>query len=60
MSVSDYMFDDNQKLGISHKKVFIPFKTDGTTVHFSSRVMTQREIMEWTHIIMTDEMEWDP
>ena len=52
---SDDMFDDNLKLGITHKKVFIPFNTDGAKVYFYSRVPTQHEIMECTHIIITVE-----
>ena len=54
--VSDDLFDDNWKLGISHKNLFIPFKTDGTIVYFDPIVTTQREITECTNIIMTDEM----
>ena len=42
--VSDDQFDENWKLGIAHKKVFIHFKTDGTTIYFDSRFPTQREI----------------
>ena len=38
MPVSDDPFDENWKLGIDHKKVFIPFYTDGTTLYFYSRV----------------------
>ena len=53
MPVSDDPFDENLKLGISHKKVFIPFKTDGTKAYFDSRVLTQCDITECTHIIMT-------
>ena len=60
MPVSDYPFDDNQKLGISHRKVFVPFNTDGTAVYFGLIFLTQRDITECYHIIMTIEMEWDP
>ena len=56
----DDLLDDNQKLINSHKKVFIPFKTYRTTVNFYSRVLTQRDIMKYTHIIMTGETEWYP
>ena len=59
MPVSDDLFYDNQKLSISQKEVFIPFKTDGTTVYFNSRAPTQREIIECTRIIITGETEWD-
>ena len=59
MSVSDGLFDDNWNMGISHKKVFIPFRTDKTTVYFDSRFTTQRELMEGNHIIIMDETEWD-
>ena len=55
MSVSDDLFDENWKLGIAHKKVVIPLNTDETTVDFDSRVPTQHNIMEYTHIIMTGE-----
>ena len=34
ISFSDDPFDQNQKLGISHKNVFIPFFTNGTTYFF--------------------------
>ena len=54
--VSDDLFDYNWKLGIAHKNLFIPFKTDGTIVYFDPIVPTQREITECTNIIMTDEM----
>ena len=37
---SDDYYDDNWKLGISHKNVLIPFRTGGTTVYFDSRVPT--------------------
>ena len=58
--VSDDPFDTTRKLGIAHDKVFIPFSTDGTTVYFDTRVPTQREITECTHIVMTGDTEWDP
>ena len=59
MSVSDGLFDDNRNMGISHKKVFIPFRTDKTTVYFDSRFTIQRELMEGNHIVMISETEWD-
>ena len=52
MQVFDDLFDNNRKLGISHKQVFITFITDRTIVFFDSRVPTQREITECTQIIM--------
>ena len=57
MLVFDDPFDENQKIGIAHKKVFIPFKTDGTTLYFDSRVPKQRDITECTHIFMPGETE---
>ena len=59
MPVYDNPFDNNWNFGID-KNVFIPFKTDGTTVYFDPRVPTQCEITECTHIITTGETEWDP
>ena len=44
--VSDDPFDDNRKLGIANKKVFITFQTDENTVYFDSIVITRREIIE--------------
>ena len=44
MPISDDPFDENRKLGIAHKRVLIPFKTDRTTVYFDSRFPTQSEI----------------
>ena len=38
ISFLDDPFDDNQKIGIAHEKVFIHFNTDGTAVYFDSRV----------------------
>ena len=35
MPLSDDPLDEIQKLGIFHKRVLIPFKTDGNTVHFN-------------------------
>ena len=60
ISFLDDPFDDNQKIGIAHEKVFIHFITDGTAVYFDSRVPTQREITECTHIVTTGDKEWDP
>ena len=57
---SDDYYDDNWKLGISHKKMIISLKTDRTTVYFDSRVPTQREIIKSTIIIITSETEWNP
>ena len=51
--VSDDTFDDNQNLGITHEKLFIPFVNDATTLYFDSRVPTKREITECTHIVTT-------
>ena len=56
MPVSDNPFDKIWNLGIAHKKVFITFNTDITTVYIESRVPIQRDITECTHIIMTDEI----
>ena len=60
ISVSDELFDENRKLGISYKKFFIPFQNYGTTVYFYLRAPTQHKTMEWNHIITTVETEWDP
>ena len=60
MQVFDDLFDNNRKLGISHKQVFITFNTDRTIVFFDSRVPTQREIIKSTNIIITSETEWNP
>ena len=60
MSFSDDSFDENLKLGIGHKKVFIPFNNNKTTLYFDSIVPTQHDIMEFTNIIMTVETEWEP
>ena len=53
ITVSDCPFDEIQKIDIAHEKVFIHFVTDGTTVYLDSRIPTQREIIECTHIFMT-------
>ena len=58
--VSDNPFYDNQKIDITHEKLFIPFGTYGMTVYFDSRVSTQKEITECTHIFMASDTEWDP
>ena len=60
MPVSNCPFDQNKNFDFSHKKVFIPFNTDVTTVYFDSRVTAQCDIMECTHIIMVRETEWYP
>ena len=57
--VSDGTFDENQKLGISYERVFIPFGTDETTVYFDKIAKTQRKITECIQIIMTGHTEWD-
>ena len=57
VSVYDDPFDENRKLVIAKKKVFITLRTDVITLYFCSRVPTQREIMECTHIIMMGKME---
>ena len=37
-------FDENWKIGIAQKRVFIPFNNDETKVYFDSRVPTQHMI----------------
>ena len=58
MPVSDDSFDYNHKLVIDHKKVFITFDTDETTLYFYSIVLTQRGITKCNHIIVTGGTEW--
>jgi hypothetical protein len=38
----------------------IPFRTDGNTIYFVSRVPTQEELDNCPYITLTDDMEWDP
>jgi len=53
--VSDDPFDDTRGFGIQTPNLFIPFKTDGTTVYFDTEVPTEQEILECPHIVMTDD-----
>ena len=58
--VSDDPFDSTRVLGIKHEDAFIPFRTDGTTIYFDTRVPTKEERAECSWLIMTGDTEWDP
>jgi hypothetical protein len=58
--VCDDPFDRYRKLGIETDMVQIPFRTDGNTIYFVSRVPTQEELDDCPYITLTDDMEWDP
>ena len=58
--VSDDPFDDTHRLGINHNKQFVPFETDGTWVFFKTHVPTDSKVLHCTHILMTEDSEWDP
>ena len=60
MPVSDDLFDENQKLGIARKNIYMHFGTDGTTVYFDSIFPTQSYIMVFNNIIITGYMEKYP
>ena len=60
MPFSDDPFDENQNIGMAHENLFILSGADVTTVYIDSRVLTQREITECTHIVIMDYMSWCP
>ena len=48
------------QFGIVTDEVFIPFETDGTTIYFDSFTPTMQDIETHPHLVLTNEMEWDP
>jgi hypothetical protein len=60
VTVSDDPTDGTRAFGISTDDVHIPFKMDGTTVYFETRVPTQYELENCKTIQVTDDTVWDP
>ncbi len=60
VTVSDDPTDNTRAFGISADGIHIPFKMDGTTVYFESRVSTQYELENCKTIQVTDDATWDP
>ena len=59
--VSDDPYDSGRPFGIDHAELFIPFGTNGSAVHFISRVPSEREMESCPKIVLTDGVvEWDP
>ena len=58
--VSDDPFDDTRRLGIDHPTSFVPFETNGTCIYFDTHVPTESEILHCSHVVMTEDTEWDP
>ena len=59
--VSDNAYDGTRDLGIDHEDVFIPFETQGSTVHFETFVPSDDDIKRSPHIVLTDgDTEWNP
>jgi len=48
--------------GIHTDQLYIPFRTHGTTVYFTSQAPSQKEIedMQLQHIVLTSDKCWDP
>ncbi len=61
VSVSDDPTDSTRPFGITITNVVhVPFKMDGTTVYFETRVPTQYELENCKTIQMTDDTVWEP
>ncbi|KAI2501857.1 Reverse transcriptase (RNA-dependent DNA polymerase) [Fragilaria crotonensis] len=61
VSVSDDPTDSTRPFGITIANVVhVPFKMDGTTVYFETRVPTQYELENCKTIQMTDDTVWEP
>lgn len=60
IDVCDNPFDRNTRLGIDHEDVFVPFRTQGSTVYFESFVPSEDDLHDYPHIVLTDDKEWDP
>ena len=61
MSVSDDPTDSTRAFGITIANVVhVPFKMDGTTVYFETRVPTQYELENCKTIQLTDDTVWEP
>ena len=59
--VSNNPYDTEKALGIDHQTIFLPFKTQGSTVYFDSTVPTDDDLESCPHIVLTDgEREWEP
>jgi hypothetical protein len=60
IGVCDDPFDRYRRIGIESEQTFIPFRTEGNTIYFESRVPTQTELDEKPYIVLTDDHDWDP
>lgn len=61
LQVCDDMTDKNRSFGIEiDDNIVIPFKMDGTIIHFTTRVPTQWEMENCRLYMMTDDSPWDP
>ena len=61
VSVSDDPTDNTRAFGITVTNiVHVPFKMDGTTVYFETRVPTQYELENCKTIPLTDDTVWEP
>ena len=59
IDMHDNPFDTENVPSIECDEVFIPFETDGTVIHFESRVPTDNDMRHLPVIILTAD-EWDP
>jgi hypothetical protein len=60
ITVSDDPTDSTRLFGISCEQAVVPFRMDGTTVYFESRVPTAWELENCRNIEMTDSTVWNP
>jgi hypothetical protein len=60
VTVSDDPTDNTRPFGVSSNDFYIPFRMDGTTVYFETRVPTAWELENCKHIPMTDDSLWNP
>ena len=57
----DNVFDPNHpEIGLDLGDLFIPFKTKGTKLLFSTRAPTEKELQECPHIHLTSRVPWEP
>lgn len=61
IDVNDNPFDRNNDMGLKvTNDLFIPLKTNGTKILFTSRCPTQAELESCVHVDMTSKISWNP
>ena len=53
-------YDAQRPICIETGDLFIPFQTEGLTIFFDTHYTSDFELETCPHIVMNDEMEWNP